>query len=207
MPKVALYNQTGKKLKDITLSDAVFGIEPNHQALYDVVKAQQASMRQGSQKAKTRAEVRGGGRKPWRQKGTGRARQGTIRAPQWRGGGVVFAPVPRDYSIQVNKKVRQLALRSAYSAKLSANGLQIVDSIQMDEFKTKAFLQILTDLKMSGRTLFILDELNEIIFQSASNIPGANVFTWNHASVVDILNADHVVVTQGAVARLEEVLG
>jgi 50S ribosomal protein L4, bacterial/organelle len=104
MPKVALFNQTGKKLKDITLSDAVFGIEPNHQALYDVVKAQQASMRQGSQKAKTRAEVRGGGRKPWRQKGTGRARQGTIRAPQWRGGGVVFAPVPRDYSIQVNKK-------------------------------------------------------------------------------------------------------
>jgi large subunit ribosomal protein L4 len=207
MPKVALVNQTGKKLKDITLSETVFGIEPNHQALYDVVKAQQAAMRQGSQKAKTRSEVRGGGRKPWRQKGTGRARQGTIRAPQWRGGGVVFAPTPRDYSKKVNKQVRQLALRSAYSAKLTANVLQVVDKIQLEDFKTKAFVQILKDLNMSGRTLFILDELNDKVFESASNIPGANVFTWNHASVVDILNADHVVVTEGAVQRLEEVLG
>lgn len=208
MPTVALLNQTGKKLKDITLSDAVFGIEPNHQALYDVVKAQQAAMRQGSQKAKTRSEVRGGGRKPWRQKGTGRARQGTIRAPHWRGGGVVFAPVPRDYSKKVNKQVRQLALRSAYSSKVSANVLQVVDAIQLEEFKTKAFLQVLNDLKTTkGRTLIILDEVNEKVMESASNVPGASVFTWNHASVVDILNADNVVVTQGAVARLEEVLG
>jgi large subunit ribosomal protein L4 len=207
MPTVALFNQTGKKLKDITLSDAVFGIEPNHQALYDVVKAQQAAMRQGSQKAKTRSEVRGGGRKPWRQKGTGRARQGTIRAPQWRGGGVVFAPTPRDYSKKVNKQIRQLALKSAYSSKVTANVLQVVDKIQMEEFKTKAFVQILNDLKMNGRTLIILDELNDKVMESASNIPGTSVFTWNHASVVDILNADSIVLTQGAVARLEEVLG
>jgi large subunit ribosomal protein L4 len=207
MPTIALLNQTGKKLKDITLSDAVFGIEPNHQALYDVVKAQQGAMRQGSQKAKTRAEVRGGGRKPWRQKGTGRARQGTIRAPHWRGGGVVFAPTPRDYSKKVNKQVRQLALKSAYSSKVTANVLQVVDKIQMEEFKTKAFVQILNDLKMSGRTLIILDELNDKVMESASNIPGTSVFTWNHASVVDILNADSIVLTQGAVARLEEVLG
>ena len=207
MPTVALLNQTGKKLKDITLSDAVFGIEPNHQALYDVVKAQQGAMRQGSQKAKTRAEVRGGGRKPWRQKGTGRARQGTIRAPHWRGGGVVFAPTPRDYSKKVNKQVRQLALKSAYSSKVTANVLQVVDKIQMEEFKTKAFVQILNDLKMNGRTLIILDELNDKVMESASNIPGTSVFTWNHASVVDILNADSIVLTQGAVARLEEVLG
>jgi large subunit ribosomal protein L4 len=207
MPTVALLNQTGKKLKDITLSDAVFGIEPNHQALYDVVKAQQGAMRQGSQKAKTRAEVRGGGRKPWRQKGTGRARQGTIRAPHWRGGGVVFAPTPRDYSKKVNKQVRQLALKSAYSSKVTANVLQVVDKIQMEEFKTKAFVQILNDLKMNGRTLIILDELNDKVMESASNIPGTSVFTWNHASVVDILNADSIVMTQGAVTRLEEVLG
>lgn len=207
MPTVALFNQTGKKLKDITLSDAVFGIEPNHQALYDVVKAQQAAMRQGSQKAKTRSEVRGGGRKPWRQKGTGRARQGTIRAPQWRGGGVVFAPTPRDYSKKVNKQIRQLALKSAYSSKVTANVLQVVDKIQMEEFKTKAFVKILNDLKMNGRTLIILDELNDKVMESASNIPGTSVFTWNHASVVDILNADSIVLTQGAVARLEEVLG
>jgi len=207
MPTIALLNQTGKKLKDITLSDAVFGIEPNHQALYDVVKAQQGAMRQGSQKAKTRAEVRGGGRKPWRQKGTGRARQGTIRAPHWRGGGVVFAPTPRDYSKKVNKQVRQLALKSAYSSKVTANVLQVVDKIQMEEFKTKAFVQILNDLKMNGRTLIILDELNDKVMESASNIPGTSVFTWNHASVVDILNADSIVLTQGAVARLEEVLG
>jgi len=207
MPTVALFNQTGKKLKDITISDTVFGIEPNHQALYDVVKAQQAAMRQGSQKAKTRAEVRGGGRKPWRQKGTGRARQGTIRAPHWRGGGVVFAPTPRDYSKKVNKQIRQLALKSAYSSKVTANVLQVVDKIQMEEFKTKAFVQILNDLKMNGRTLIILDEVNDKVMESASNIPGTSVFTWNHASVVDILNADSIVMTQGAIARLEEVLG
>ncbi len=207
MPKVSLLNQAGKKLKEITLSDAVFGIEPNHQALYDVVKAQQAAMRQGSQKAKTRSEVRGGGRKPWRQKGTGRARQGSIRSPHWRGGGVVFAPVPRDYSVKVNKQVRQLALRSAYSSKVAASVLQVVDKLAFAEFKTKAFAEMLTALQANGRTVIVTEDMDEKVFKSASNLPGTSVYTWSHASVVDILNADNIVITEGAARQLEEVLG
>lgn len=207
MPKYALLNQAGEKVKDIQLNDAVFGIEPNQQALYDVVKAQRAAMRQGTQKAKTRAEVRGGGRKPWRQKGTGRARQGSIRSPQWRGGGVVFAPVPRDYDLKVNRKVRQLALKSAYSAKVAEAELSVLDKFELAEVKTKAFAEVLSNVKATGRTLVILAESNETLELSGRNISGVEVNTWDHVSVYDILKAHNVIVTAGAVEKIEEVLG
>ncbi len=207
MPKLALLNQAGEKVEDILLSEAVFGIEPNPQALYDVVKAQRAAMRQGTQKAKTRAEVRGGGRKPWAQKGTGRARQGSIRSPQWRGGGVVFAPTPRDYDLKVNRKVRQLALRSAYSAKVIENEFKVLDKIEFSEIKTKTFVELLSNLKSAGRTLVILSENNDSIELSGRNIAGVEINTWDHVSVYDILKAHNVIITQSAIQKIEEVLG
>ncbi len=207
MPKLALLNQAGEKVKDILLSEAVFGIEPNPQALYDVVKAQRAAMRQGTQKAKTRAEVRGGGRKPWAQKGTGRARQGSIRSPQWRGGGVVFAPTPRDYDLKVNRKVRQLAMKSAYSAKVIENEFKVLDKIEFSEIKTKTFVELLSNLKSAGRTLVILSENNDSIEFSGRNISGVEINTWDHVSVYDILKAHNVIITQSAIQKIEEVLG
>jgi large subunit ribosomal protein L4 len=207
MPKYALLNQAGDKVKDIKLNDDVFGIEPNQQALYDVVKAQRAAMRQGTQKAKTRSEVRGGGRKPWRQKGTGRARQGSIRSPQWRGGGVVFAPVPRDYDLKVNRKVRQLALKSAYSAKVAEGEFIALDKFELAEIKTKAFAEVLSNVKATGRTLVILGESNETLELSGRSINGVEVNTWDHVSVYDILRAHNVVLTTGAIEKIEEVLG
>ena len=207
MPNVALLNQAGEKVKDIQLSDVIFGIEPNQQVLYDVVKAQRAAMRQGTQKAKTRAEVRGGGRKPWRQKGTGRARQGSIRSPQWRGGGVVFAPVPRDYDLKVNRKVRQLALKSAYSAKVIDEGIRVLDKFEMSQIKTEAFADILSNVKATGRTLVILSEANDTVELSGRNIPGVEINTWDHVSVYDILKAHNVIVTLSAIEKIEEVLG
>ncbi len=207
MPKYALLNQAGDKVKDIKLNDDVFGIEPNQQALYDVVKAQRAAMRQGTQKAKTRSEVRGGGRKPWRQKGTGRARQGSIRSPQWRGGGVVFAPTPRDYDLKVNRKVRQLALKSAYSAKVAEGEFIAIDKFELAEIKTKAFADVLSNVKATGRTLVILGETNETLELSGRNIAGVEVNTWDHVSVYDILRAHNVVLTTGAIEKIEEVLG
>lgn len=207
MPKLALLNQAGDKVKDITLNEDVFGIEPNPQALYDVVKAQRAAMRQGTQKAKTRAEVRGGGRKPWRQKGTGRARQGSIRSPQWRGGGVVFAPQPRDYDLKVNRKVRQLAMKSAYSAKVIENEMIVVDSIGLTEVKTKAFAEVLSNVKATGRTLVILSENNDTVELSGRNIAGVEINTWDHVSVYEILRAHNVIITESAINKIEEVLG
>jgi large subunit ribosomal protein L4 len=207
MPKLALLNQAGDKVKDITLNEDVFGIEPNPQALYDVVKAQRAAMRQGTQKAKTRAEVRGGGRKPWRQKGTGRARQGSIRSPQWRGGGVVFAPQPRDYDLKVNRKVRQLAMKSAYSAKVIENEMIVVDSIELTEVKTKAFAEVLSNVKATGRTLVILSENNDTVELSGRNIAGVEINTWDHVSVYEILRAHNVIITESAINKIEEVLG
>lgn len=207
MPNLALLNQAGEKVKDILLSEEVFGIEPNHQALYDVVKAQRAAMRQGTQKAKTRAEVRGGGRKPWAQKGTGRARQGSIRSPQWRGGGVVFAPVPRDYDLKVNRKVRQLALKSAYSAKVMEDEMRIVDKLEFAEIKTKAFTELLSNVKTAGRTLVILSESNDNIELSGRNIAGVEINTWDHVSVYDILKSHNVIITESAIQKIEEVLG
>jgi len=207
MPKVALLNQAGEKVKDIKLNDGIFGIEPNQQVLYDVVKAQRAAMRQGTQKAKTRSEVRGGGRKPYRQKGTGRARQGTVSAPHYRGGGVVFAPTPRDYSMRVNRKVRRLALKSAYSAKVLEKELRVMDKIEFAEIKTKAFNEMLSNVELSGRTLVILDEYNQNTELSGRNIPGVEINTWDHVSVYDILKAHNVLLTLDAVKKIEEVLG
>ncbi len=207
MPKLALLNQAGEKVNDIQLNDAVFGIEPNRQALYDVVKAQRAAMRQGTQKAKTRAEVRGGGRKPWRQKGTGRARQGSIRSPQWRGGGVVFAPTPRDYDLKVNRKVRQLAMKSAYSAKVIEDEFRVIDAFELSEVKTKAFVEVLSNVKATGRTLVILSENNDNIELSGRNIAGVEINTWDHVSVYDILKAHNVIITESAIQKIEEVLG
>jgi len=207
MPKLALLNQAGDQVKEIQLNDAVFGIEPNRQALYDVVKAQRAAMRQGTQKAKTRAEVRGGGRKPWRQKGTGRARQGSIRSPQWRGGGVVFAPTPRDYDLKVNRKVRQLAMKSAYSAKVIEDEFRVIDAFELSEVKTKAFVEVLSNVKATGRTLVILSENNDNIELSGRNIAGVEINTWDHVSVYDILKAHNVIITESAIQKIEEVLG
>ncbi|XMB86628.1 50S ribosomal protein L4 [Mycoplasmatota bacterium WC44] len=207
MPNVALLNQAGEKVKDIELNELVFGIEPNQQVLYDVIKAQRAAMRQGTQKAKTRSEVRGGGRKPWRQKGTGRARQGSIRSPQWRGGGVVFAPQPRDYDLKVNRKVRQLALKSAYSAKVIEEEIRVLDNIEFTEIKTKAFAEVLSNVKATGRTLIILSENNDNVELSGRNIPGVEINTWDHVSVYDVLKAHNVIITLDAVKKIEEVLG
>lgn len=207
MPKVTLMNQAGDKVKDINLNDSVFGIEPNQQALYDVVKAQRAAKRQGTHNTKNRANVRGGGRKPWRQKGTGRARAGTNTSPLWRGGGVVFGPTPRKYTLKVNRKVRRLALRSVLSGKLQDNELLIVDTITLDGVKTKDMAAIFSNLKLEGKIALVLDKNDDNVALSARNIPGVFVTTVDHASVLDLLSTKHVVLTENAVKQYEEVLG
>lgn len=207
MPKVALLNQEGKKLGTVELIESIFGVEPNQQVLYDVVNAQRAAMRQGTQKAKTRSEVRGGGRKPWRQKGTGRARQGSIRAPHWRGGGVVFAPTPRSYEVKVNKKVKQLALKSALSAKVIDNSIVVLDKLVLESHKTKEFANVLKALKIEGKVIFGVTEYNENIELASRNIPTVLVSNWDHVSVYDILNTQNLVLTQDALKSIEEVLG
>jgi large subunit ribosomal protein L4 len=206
MPKLDVYDQTGKKVSQLTLKDEVFGIEPNEQALYDVVKAQRAAMRQGTHKVKTRSEVSGGGRKPWRQKGTGRARQGSIRSPQWRGGGVVFGPQPREYYIKVNRKVRRLALRSALSLKVTDKSLTLLDAFALESAKTKSMVEILSSLKLDGKTLIIVDAVNPNVLLSARNIPGVEVTTADQASVYEIMTAKNLLVTQSAVNQFEEAL-
>jgi large subunit ribosomal protein L4 len=206
MPKLDVYDQTGKKVSQLTLKDEVFGIEPNEQALYDVVKAQRAAMRQGTHKVKTRSEVSGGGRKPWRQKGTGRARQGSIRSPQWRGGGVVFGPQPREYYIKVNRKVRRLALRSALSLKVTDKSLTLLDAFALEGAKTKSMVEILSSLKLEGKTLIIVDAVNPDVLLSARNIPGVEVTTADQASVYEIMTAKNLLVTQSAVNQFEEAL-
>lgn len=207
MPKVALLNQAGETLGEIALLDTVFGITPNEQALYDVVKSQRAAMRQGTHKTKTRSEVRGGGRKPWRQKGTGRARQGSIRSPQWVGGGVVFGPTPRDYTIKVNRKVRRLALRSVLSSKVVDNNLFVLDALSLETAKTKDMIQVLNNLSLSGKVLIVLDQINETIALAARNIPGVTVRTVEQASVYEMLHATTLLATQDAVKKYEEALG
>ena len=207
MPKVALLNQAGETLGEIALLDTVFGITPNEQALYDVVKAQRAAMRQGTHKTKTRSEVRGGGRKPWRQKGTGRARQGSIRSPQWVGGGVVFGPTPRDYTIKVNRKVRRLALKSVLSSKVVDNNLFVLDALSLETAKTKDMIQVLNNLSLSGKVMIVLDQNNETIALASRNIPGVTVKTVDQASVYEMLHATTLLATQDAVKKYEEVLG
>jgi large subunit ribosomal protein L4 len=207
MPKLALLNQAGENVGEITLNDSVFGIEPNQQALYDVVKAQRAAMRQGTHDTKTRSEVRGGGRKPWRQKGTGRARQGSIRSPQWVGGGVVFGPTPRKYTLKVNRKVRRLALKSVLSSKVNDKQLFVLDALNLEAAKTKDMAQVLNNLSLSGKIMIVLDQLNETVALAARNIPGVVVTTVDQASVYELLNYPVMVTTQEAVKKYEEVLG
>jgi len=206
MPTVALLNQAGKELKQITLADNVFGIEPNQQVIYDVVNAQRAAMRQGTHDTKTRNEVRGGGRKPWRQKGTGRARQGSINAPQWRHGGIVFGPTPRSYAVKVNRKVSQLAMKSALSYKVANNKFIAVDAINLEAIKTKGFVAVQNAINATGKTLFVFPEVSANIEASSRNIPGVSVNTQNHVSVYDVLNCDKIVLVLDSIKYFEEAL-
>ena len=206
MPTVALLNQTGETIQEITLDDSVFGIEPNQQVIYDVVNAQRAAMRQGTHDTKNRREVSGGGRKPWRQKGTGRARQGSIRSPQWRHGGIVFGPTPRSYAVKVNRKVSKLAMKSALSYKVLNNKLIAVDTITLNEIKTKDFVKVIESLNACGKTLFVLPQVTENVERSSRNIPNVSVNVANHVSVYDVLNCDKVVVALDSIKYFEEVL-
>ena len=200
-----VFDMAGKQVGEIELSDAVFGIEPNEAVVHDVVKNHLANCRQGTQSALTRAEVSGGGIKPWRQKGTGRARQGSIRAPQWYHGGIVFAPKPRDYSYTLNKKVKRLAMKSALSAKAQAGEIVVIDEIKMDSIKTKTFKTFLNAVGVDGKALVVTAQNDEIVVKSAANIPGVMVTFANLINVYDILNAKKLVVDQAALAKIEEV--
>ncbi len=200
-----VFDMAGKQVGEIELSDAVFGIEPNAAVVHDVVKNHLANCRQGTQSALTRAEVSGGGIKPWRQKGTGRARQGSIRAPQWTHGGIVFAPKPRDYSYTLNKKVKRLAMKSALSAKAQAEEIVVIDAIKMDSIKTKTFKTFLNAVGVTGKALVVTAENNDIVVKSAANIPGILVTFANLINVYDILNAQKLVVDKAALAKIEEV--
>ena len=205
MPNVAVLDMAGKKVGTIDLSDAIFGIEPNAAVMHDMVVNYLANQRQGTQSALTRSEVSGGGKKPWRQKGTGRARQGSTRAPQWTHGGVAFAPKPRSYRFTVNKKVRRLAMKSALSAKCAAEEIVILDSLTMTEFKTKTVANMLTAVGAQKKTLIILPEVNNFVIKSANNIAGVKTAQVNTINVYDILNADKLVIVKDAVAKIEEV--
>ena len=206
MPKVTVYNQTGSQVGEIELAEAIFGIEPNEAVLFEAVMMQRASLRQGTHKVKTRSEVRGGGRKPWRQKGTGRARQGSIRSPQWRGGGIVFGPTPRSYAYKLPQKVRRLALKSVYSEKVAENKFVAVDSLEFTAPKTAEFAKVLAALSIDSKVLVILEEGNEFAALSARNLPNVKVATATTASVLDIANSDKLLVTQAAISKIEEVL-
>ena len=207
MPKVVLYNQNGSNVGELELNDHVFGVEDNQQVIYDTVIAERAAMRQGTQKAKTRSEVRGGGRKPWRQKGTGRARQGSIRSPQWRGGGVVFAPTPRSHAIKINKKVVRLAMRCALSSKVRDNHIVVLDQLTLDTFKTKGLVEVLKTFHLENdKVVLALDEANGNVELAGRNLPNVLVGQYNHISVSQMMNAKHLVITKTAVEKFEEVL-
>ena len=204
MAKLSVYNIEGNQVGEIELNDAVFGVEVNENLMHKAVVAQLAASRQGTQSAKTRSEVSGGGRKPWRQKGTGHARQGSTRSPQWTGGGVVFAPTPRDYSFKMNKKEKQLAMKSALSAKLAEDKLVVVDKIELEEVKTSVFAKILANLK-APKSLVVTKDKNDKVVLSANNIPTVKTTATNSLSVYDILKYDKLVLTKDAVAAIEEV--
>jgi len=207
MPKVAVYDMNGSQVDEIELSDAVFGIEPHAAVLHDAVVMQLASMRRGTHAVKNRAAVRGGGRKPWRQKGTGRARHGSIRSPLWVGGGVVFGPKPRSYAYKLPKKVRRLALKSALSTKVLENNIYVLDQLTFEKPKTKDFVQFLNNLSIAdSKALVITGEFNENVNLSARNIPGVKVIDTYALNVVDILGYDKLVITKDAVEKVEEVL-
>jgi len=200
-----VYDMSGKQVGQIELSDAIFGVEVNQSVVHDVVKNHLANCRQGTQSALTRAEVSGGGRKPWRQKGTGRARQGSTRAPQWTHGGIVFAPKPRDYSYTLNKKSRRLALKSALSAKAAAEAIVVIDAIKMEAPKTAEFAKFLNAVGVQGKALVVTAEANENVVKSGRNIPGCEITFANLINVYDIVNAGKLVVDQAALAKIEEV--
>jgi len=202
---VAVYNMEGKEVGTIELNDSVFGVEVNEHLVHMAVVQQLANNRQGTQKAKTRSEVSGGGRKPWRQKGTGHARQGSTRAPQWTGGGVVFAPVPRDYSFKLNKKEKRAALKSVLTDKVVNNNLIVVDELKLDEIKTKKFQAVLNNLNVTKKALVVLNDNDANVVMSAKNIPTVKTSLTNTINVYDILNANKLVVTKDAVKTIEEV--
>ena len=202
---VKVLNMSGSQVGEVELNASIFGIEPNMHVVHEVVKNHLANCRQGTQSALTRAEVSGGGRKPWRQKGTGHARQGSTRAPQWTHGGIVFAPKPRRYSYVVNKKVKRLALKSVLSAKAGEEKIIVVDSIKMDEIKTKAFKGFLDAVKCDGKAVVITPEVNQNVVKSARNIPGVVTTTARMLSVYDLVNAKYLVVDRAALATIEEV--
>ncbi|MEH7096364.1 50S ribosomal protein L4 [Neobacillus vireti] len=206
MPKVALLNQSGSQVGEIELNDSVFGIEPNQHVLFEAIVMQRASLRQGTHKTKVRSEVAGGGRKPWRQKGTGRARQGSIRSPQWRGGGTVFGPTPRSYSYKLPKKVRRLAIKSALSSKVLDENILVLESLAFDAPKTKEFKSVLGGLSVEKKALIVTADLDENVALSARNIPGVTVVTADGINVLDVVNHDKLIMTKAAVEKVEEVL-
>jgi len=206
MAKVALLNQKAENVGEIELNDAVFAIEPNNQAIFDMVLLQRASLRQGTHKVKGRSEVRGGGKKPWRQKGTGRARQGSTRAPQWVGGGTVFGPTPRSYKFKLNRKVRRLALRSALSQKLIDNEFTALNDLAFDSIKTKNMKEVMTAFNTPRKALVVVDELNDNVALSARNLPNVKLIDAKHVNVYDILDSTNLFMTEAAIKAVEEVL-
>ena len=205
MPNYSVFDKTGKKVSDIALSDAIFAITPNASAMHLCVVAYLANQRQGTQSTLTRAEVRGGGKKPWRQKGSGRARQGSIRSPQWTHGGIALGPKPREYGKTVNKKVRRLAMKSALSSKVAAEELIVLDSLEMNEIKTKEVVSVLKALETGKKVLIVLPEKNETVYRSARNIKGVKTTLVSTLNVYDILNCDSLVVLKDVVSKIEEV--
>ena len=205
MPKVDVYDIKGKKVSDIELADSVFGIEPNENIVHTVLVNYLANQRQGTQSTKTRAEVRGGGKKPWRQKGTGRARQGSIRAPQWIKGGIALGPKPRSYKYTVNKKERRLAIKSILSSKVLEKELTVVEKLELKEIKTKTMVKTLADLKVEGKTLIVLPENNQNVLMSSRNIEGVKTITANNINVFDLLKYTNLILPVDTVKKLEEV--
>ena len=207
MPKIAVLNVKGEKVKDIKLNDKVWSIEPNDTVVYEAIVLANAANRQGTHSVKTRAEVSGGGRKPWRQKGTGNARQGSTRSPQWRHGGVVFGPTTeRNYNIKMNKKERRLALKSALSYKVIDSELTVLDSLKLDNAKTKEMLSVMKNLKLEKSALFVVDELTDEVILASRNVKGVKVILRNEINVLDVTSYHNMIVTEGAVKAIEEVL-
>ena len=205
MPNVSVFDMNGKKASDLALAESVFGIEPNSYAMHLCVVNYLANQRQGTQSTRTRSEVSGGGKKPWKQKGTGRARQGSTRAPQWTHGGIAHGPKPREYGFSINKKVRRLAMKSAFSSKVAAEELVVLDDLKLDAIKTKEVVKVLTALETGKKVLLVLPENNDVLYRSARNIAGVKVSTVNTLNVYDILNCDTMLVLKDSVAKIEEV--
>ena len=206
MPKVTLFNQDGSKNGEVSLNDTVFGIEPNDSVIFDAVLMQRASMRQGTHAVKNRSAVRGGGKKPWRQKGTGRARQGSIRSPQWVGGGTVFGPTPRSYAYKLPRKVRRLAIKSVLSQKVLDESLVVVDELKFEQPRTKAFAEVLSNLDVNSKVLVVLEDDNANAALAARNLKNVTVIPAKGLNVLDVINNDKMVITKGALSQVEEVL-